>query len=59
MPLLDLLKNESNFLLGVSTDSFGNTVLDSTGAPIINPNVNIERGGPSKGIKYGSRFRIF
>ena len=56
MPLIDLLKNESNFLVGTTTDSFGNPYgMDENGAPIVFKNVNIERGGPSKTIKYGLR----
>ena len=52
MPLIDFLKNESNFLLGTAVDSLGNVMLDDSGAPIIRPNVNVERGGPSKSIRY-------
>ena len=54
MGLKNLLKDESNFTEGISTDSLGNALLDGNGNGIIYSNINLDRGGPSKSIRYGA-----
>ena len=55
MGLINYLESEDNFTIGITTDSSGNPLLNSDGTGKTYPNVNIGRGGPSKGIRYGDR----